>query len=99
MELIELTSGLLLVLIGALIVTDSLQLLNNYFTFIPAVTGSSEVTSLGVASLVIAFGGGILSFLSPCILPLVPIWLGYMAGTVVGGTSSSSTQPALAGSD
>lgn len=99
MELIELTSGLLLVLIGALIVTDSLQLLNNYFTFIPEVTGSSEVTSLGVVSLVIAFGGGILSFLSPCILPLVPIWLGYMAGTVVGGTSSSSTQPALAGSD
>ncbi|MEE9247680.1 MAG: cytochrome c biogenesis protein CcdA [Dehalococcoidia bacterium] len=99
MELIELTSGLLLVLIGALIVTDSLQLLNNYFTFIPEVTGSSEVTSLGVGSLVIAFGGGILSFLSPCILPLVPIWLGYMAGTTIEGIPLSSTQPALAGSN
>ena len=74
-------------------------MLNNYFTLIPEVTGSSEVTSLGVVSMVIAFGGGILSFLSPCILPLVPIWLGYMAGTVAGGSSSGSTQPALAGSD
>ncbi len=87
METIELASGLLLVLIGALIVTDSLQLINNYFTFIPDVSGSNEVTSLGVFTLVIAFGGGVLSFLSPCILPLVPIYLGYMAGTTFEGKS------------
>lgn len=85
MELIELASGLLLVLIGAMILTDSLQLLNQYFTFIPEVTGSGEVTSLGAGALIIAFGGGVLSFLSPCILPLVPIWLGYMAGSTFEG--------------
>ncbi|MFQ5933423.1 MAG: cytochrome c biogenesis protein CcdA [Dehalococcoidia bacterium] len=97
MGVIELVSGLLLVLIGALIVSDSLQLLNSYFTFIPEVTGSSEVTSLGAGALIIAFGGGILSFLSPCILPLVPIWLGYMAGsTLEGQRRAPSTSPVTA---
>ena len=96
MDLIELASGLLLVLIGTLIITDSLTLLNSYFTFIPEVSGSSEVTSLGFVSLFIAFFGGILSFVSPCILPLVPIWLGYMAGSTIEGTRSP--QPAPAGS-
>ncbi len=31
-------------------------------------------------SLVVAFGAGLLSFLSPCVLPLVPAYLGYLAG-------------------
>jgi len=29
----------------------------------------------------VAFLGGILSFLSPCVLPMVPVYLAYMAGT------------------
>lgn len=32
-------------------------------------------------SLPVVFGAGILSFLSPCVLPLVPPYLSYMAGT------------------
>ncbi|MFQ5874964.1 MAG: cytochrome c biogenesis protein CcdA [Dehalococcoidia bacterium] len=97
MDLIELVSGLLLILIGALIITDTLQLINSYFTFIPDVSGSSEVTSLGIVPLIIAFAGGVLSFLSPCILPLVPIWLGYMAGsTLEGQTRSPQLTPATA---
>lgn len=31
-----------------------------------------------------AFGAGLLSFLSPCVLPLVPGYLGYLSGTTVG---------------
>ena len=30
--------------------------------------------------LFIAFGGGVLSFLSPCVLPLVPGYLSMMSG-------------------
>ena len=32
-------------------------------------------------TLYIAFVAGILSFLSPCVLPLIPAFLGYLAGT------------------
>lgn len=31
----------------------------------------------------IAFGAGVLSFLSPCVLPLVPIYIGYLSGAAV----------------
>ncbi len=30
----------------------------------------------------LAFGAGFLSFVSPCVLPLVPIYLGYLSGSV-----------------
>ncbi len=36
-----------------------------------------EVSALGLA---LAFGGGFLSFLSPCVLPLVPGYLAWVAG-------------------
>ncbi len=36
-----------------------------------------EATAAGAA---VAFGAGIVSFLSPCILPLVPAYLSYIAG-------------------
>ena len=39
-------------------------------------------------SLVIAFGGGLLSFLSPCVLPLVPVYLANLAGASALGTDS-----------
>lgn len=34
-------------------------------------------------SVLIAFGAGLLSFLSPCVLPMVPIYLGYLSGAAV----------------
>ncbi len=33
--------------------------------------------------LLLAFGAGLLSFLSPCVLPMVPIYLGYLTGAAV----------------
>lgn len=33
--------------------------------------------------ILLAFGAGMLSFLSPCVLPLVPIYLGYLSGAAV----------------
>ncbi|HSF91625.1 MAG TPA: cytochrome c biogenesis CcdA family protein, partial [Paracoccaceae bacterium] len=38
--------------------------------------------SLGV-SLLLALSAGILSFLSPCVLPIVPPYLAYMAGSTM----------------
>jgi cytochrome c-type biogenesis protein len=33
-----------------------------------------------ILGLLAAFGAGILSFLAPCVLPLVPSYLSYLAG-------------------
>lgn len=37
----------------------------------------------GALSVPLVFGAGLLSFLSPCVLPLVPAYLGYLAGSAL----------------
>lgn len=39
-------------------------------------------------SLIVAFIGGIVSFLSPCMLPIIPGFLAYLAGTSLGESRS-----------
>jgi cytochrome c-type biogenesis protein len=39
-----------------------------------------EITGLTLVTAALAFGAGILSFLSPCVLPLVPAYVGHLAG-------------------
>lgn len=41
----------------------------------------SDTPELG---LLVAFAGGLLSFLSPCVLPLVPSYLGFLTGMSLG---------------
>lgn len=36
-------------------------------------------------TVVLAFSAGVLSFLSPCVLPLVPVYLSYLTGSTIGG--------------
>lgn len=38
------------------------------------------IEELSFISVIIAFIGGLLSFVSPCVLPLVPIYLGHLSG-------------------
>jgi len=40
-------------------------------------------------SLVVAFGAGVLSFASPCVLPLVPAYVGHLAGRTLDKEGSS----------
>jgi cytochrome c-type biogenesis protein len=40
-------------------------------------------------SLLASFSAGLLSFLSPCILPLVPAYLGFLAGTALPGEAGT----------
>jgi cytochrome c-type biogenesis protein len=48
--------------------------------------GASGITSLGwLSSASLAFVAGVISFISPCVLPLVPAYLGYLSGAAVGG--------------
>lgn len=54
-----------------------------------------------MAALLIAFGAGVLSFLSPCVLPIVPPYLAYMGGismqelSAEGRASRRAILPAL----
>jgi cytochrome c-type biogenesis protein len=41
----------------------------------------------GALGLAIAFAGGVVSFASPCCLPLVPAYIGYMVGATGEGTA------------
>ena len=38
-----------------------------------------------IPAMMIALSAGLLSFLSPCVLPIVPPYLAYMGGVTVGG--------------
>ncbi len=47
-------------------------------------SASGDITTLGLMGAVpLAFFAGLLSFLSPCVLPLVPAYIGYLSGAAV----------------
>jgi cytochrome c-type biogenesis protein len=41
-------------------------------------------------TLPLAFAAGLLSFVSPCVLPLVPVYLGYLSGSSLSGETPPS---------
>lgn len=47
-------------------------------------------------SLLVAFGAGVLSFVSPCVLPMVPIYVAYLAGSSMAEASESRRWATLA---
>jgi cytochrome c-type biogenesis protein len=57
--------------------------------WVSALAGASggDILSLGLLSATpLAFVAGIISFISPCVLPLVPAYIGYLSGAAVGGS-------------
>ncbi len=50
-----------------------------------------DIFEVGGVSLLIAFAAGLLSVASPCVLPLVPAYLGYLTGTTLEGSSGGQT--------
>jgi len=51
--------------------------------------GSQNIT------VVLAFSAGVLTFLSPCVLPLVPVYLGYLTGSTIGGEETPKRSTVL----
>jgi cytochrome c-type biogenesis protein len=49
----------------------------------------------GDLSLLVAFGAGVLSFVSPCVLPLVPAYVGMLAGATVSAGRVSPARTML----
>ncbi len=87
--LIEIVTGVFLLGLGVLLISGEL-------TSLMARLGSSFAVEdgfllgAGDPTFLIAVLGGLLSFLSPCVLPLVPAYIGYLSGHVVGQTAVES---------
>ncbi len=76
---IQIASGLFLIAIGLLLVTNQMTLIaiwaqqNGLYLDLPMGAAASP-------TYLIAILAGLLSFLSPCVLPLVPAYIGYLSG-------------------
>lgn len=83
MRLIEIVSGLLLIGIGMALLFGQMTQLSSVL----AAAGPSELETLilgnAALSIPVAAAAGLLSFLSPCVLPLVPAYIGYISGIAV----------------
>jgi len=81
LRLVTIVSGCFLILVGVLFITDRFTVLNMYLNMMLPVGGEGflkvDTRSFG---LLIAFAAGFLSFVSPCVLPLIPSYLLYMTG-------------------
>lgn len=86
---IQIANGILLILIGLLLLSGQMTLIaiwaqqNGLFLDLPL--GASATPTFLIAAL-----AGLLSFLSPCVLPLVPAYIGYLGGQGLGGAVTSS---------
>jgi cytochrome c-type biogenesis protein len=97
-NIVSIISGLFLFYVAYLLWSDSLALLTTRFNFlnewifglensVSALSGTGgDIIGLSlVAGAPLAFFAGLISFLSPCVLPLVPAYIGYLSGTAVSG--------------
>lgn len=85
MPVLEVVGGVLVIFIGALIFLDRFTIFNSFFTGgVSTVTGAEGgLTGIGLTSpigFIAAFAAGIIAFLSPCTLPMVPAYLLHLAG-------------------
>jgi cytochrome c-type biogenesis protein len=78
MRKIQIASGILLLIIGVMLLTNQLTLIaiwaqsNGLFLDLSLGTGVTP-------TYLIAILAGLISFLSPCVLPLVPAYIGYLS--------------------
>ncbi len=85
MPALELLGGLLVIVIGALIFLDKFTIFNEYFTGGAGTVTRAEggLTGINVESpggFIVAFAAGVIAFISPCCLPMVPAYLAHLAG-------------------
>jgi cytochrome c-type biogenesis protein len=101
-HIVSIISGIFLLYVAYLLWSDTLVLLTTRFTsmtnwlldleYAVVDTSSAEITVnnmtvVGAAPL--AFFAGLISFLSPCVLPLVPAYLGFLSSAAVGSGRSA----------
>ncbi len=85
MPVLEVAGGLLVIFVGALIFMDRFTIFNQYFAGgVENVTGAEDgLSAIDVGSpagFLVAFAAGVIAFVSPCCLPMVPAYIGHLAG-------------------
>ena len=78
--------GGILIILGILVFTNQLARIANF----PGLSNILSAMDAGLSgfstlNLGVAFLAGLVSFLSPCVLPLIPAFLSYLASTSVHG--------------
>ncbi len=81
-------SGLFLIGIGLLVVTNYIGFLQIFLNNVGPLGALANPLGMSQLNFLIALSAGILTFISPCILPLVPAFLSYVSGTAVGEVAS-----------
>jgi len=103
-NIVGVISGFFLLLVAFLLWTGSLNTLTARFDTLGQLmlriaewtsnvemdlTGATDITTQGIGGAApLAFFAGLLSFLSPCVLPLIPAYIGYLSGTAVSSNKS-----------
>jgi cytochrome c-type biogenesis protein len=88
-RVVETISGSLLILIGFLIATNQFTRMSAWLAIFDAGVGPAGHQ----VGLVTAFLGGLLSFISPCVLPLVPAYISYISGVSLDELKGKPIQP------
>lgn len=87
MKVLQAISAIFLIVIGVLLMSNQMTRIaiwaqsNGFFVDIPLGGATPNIA--------IAFLAGLLSFLSPCVLPLVPAYLGYLSAQALSDTPAS----------
>ncbi len=96
-NIVSIISGIFLLYVAYLLWSDSLALLTTRFFFLndwvfqledwvstSSGTGGDLISLSFLAAAPLALIAGLISFISPCVLPLVPAYIGYLSGAAVG---------------
>ena len=88
---IEIVCGIFILLIGFFMVFNQMNLIAQWALrkglFVDVSLGKMDAPSFAISIL-----AGLLSFLSPCVLPLVPAYLGYLGGSGLKNQTDGSPQ-------
>jgi cytochrome c-type biogenesis protein len=94
MGIVSKVTGLFLILIGVLLLMDRMTFISGSFVSrFGTGLASLELGETGISGAVtipIAVLAGILSFLSPCVLPLIPAYIGYLSGTALADQQAAA---------